>query len=101
MKPQSANSFSRRSVIPISVGHFMSTPPSSVGKECTGRPSTMPPDSAPRMRAHQPYILNERVMLVAIEYAALVQTYLVWSAPEVSSSKLNSSTGEVLAPYGK
>ena len=53
-------------VMAISVGHFMSTPPSSVGKVCAGRPSTAPPDSMPRMREHQPYSLNERLMLTAI-----------------------------------
>ena len=63
MKPFFASSASRRSLIAISVGHFMSTPPSSVGKVCAGRPSTAPPDSTPRMREHQPYILNERLML--------------------------------------
>ena len=54
MKPFFASSASRRSLIAISVGHFMSTPPSSVGKVCTGSPSTEPPDSMPRMREHQP-----------------------------------------------
>ena len=54
MKPFFASSASRRSLIAISVGHFMSTPPSSVGKVCTGSPSIEPPDSMPRMREHQP-----------------------------------------------
>ncbi len=66
MKPFFASSASRRSLMAISVGHFMSTPPSSVGNVCTGSPSTAPPDSTPRMREHQPYILNDRVMLVAM-----------------------------------
>ena len=66
MKPFLASSASRLSVIAISVGHFMSTPPSSVGKVWTGSPSTAPPDSIPRMREHQPYSLYERVMFVAI-----------------------------------
>ena len=66
MKPFLASSASRRSLMAISVGHFMSTPPSSVGKVCVGSPSTEPPDSMPRMREHQPYILNERLMLTAI-----------------------------------
>ena len=66
MKPFFASSASRRSLMAISVGHFMSTPPSSVGKVCVGRPSTEPPDSMPRMREHQPYILKERLMLTAI-----------------------------------
>src|SRR6516225_5042922 len=100
MKPFLASSASRRSEIAISVGHFMSTPPSSVGNECTGKPSTAPPDSMPRIREHQPYILNERLMLVAIAYAALAHVYLLLSAPAVSSSKSNSSTGLVVAPYG-
>src|SRR5512134_2671657 len=85
----------------IYVRHFMSTPPSSVGKVCVGRFSTAPPDSMPRMREHQPYILNERLMLAAIAYAALAQAYLLWSEPSVSSSKANSSTGLVFAPYGR
>ena len=38
MKPFLASSASRRSLMAISVGHFMSTPPSSVGKVCVGRP---------------------------------------------------------------
>src|SRR5688572_22243207 len=75
MKPQSASSFSRRSLIAISVGHFMSTPPSSLGKVCTGRPSTAPPDSTPRIDEHQPYILNERFTFTAMAYAALAQVY--------------------------
>ena len=38
-----------------------------VGREgVRGRPSTAPPDSTPRMREHQPYSLNERLMLTAI-----------------------------------
>src|SRR5439155_5541279 len=75
MKPFLASSASRRSLMAISVGHFMSTPPSSVGNVCTGRPSTAPPDSTPRMREHQPYILNERLMFTAIAYAALAHVY--------------------------
>ncbi len=66
ISPILSSSAERRSVIAISVGHFMSTPPSSVGKVCVGRPSTAPPDSTPRMRVHQPYSLNERLMLTAI-----------------------------------
>ena len=66
MKPALASSASRRSLMPISVGHVMSTPPSSVGKVCVGSPSTAPPDSMPRMREHQPYSLNERLMLTAM-----------------------------------
>jgi hypothetical protein len=66
MKPFLASSASRRSLMAISVGHFMSTPPSSVGKVCVGRFSTAPPDSMPRMREHQPYSLNERLMFTAI-----------------------------------
>jgi hypothetical protein len=66
MKPFLASSASRRSSMAISVGHFMSTPPSSVGKLWVGRLVTAPPDSMPRMREHQPYCLNERLMLVAI-----------------------------------
>ncbi len=79
----------------------MSTPPSSVGKVCVGSPSTAPPDSMPRIREHQPYCLNERLMLTAIAYAAFCQVYLLESAPAVSSSKSNSSTGLVAAPYGR
>src|SRR6185312_10036359 len=84
-----------------SVGHFISTPPSSVGNECTGKPSTVPPDSMPRIREHQPYSLNERLMFTAMAKAAFCQVYFEESAPEVSSSKSNSSTGLVAAPYGK
>src|SRR5206468_6675068 len=65
-----------------------------------GRFSTAPPDSMPRMREHHPYVLNERLMFTAIAYAAFDQVYLLWSAPAVSSSKSNSSTGLVFAPYG-
>src|SRR6185436_445271 len=88
-KPFLDSSASRRSEMAISVGHFMSTPPSSVGKVWVGRPVTAPPDSMPRMREHQPYCLNELLMLTAIAYAALDQVYLLWSAPSVSSSKAN------------
>jgi hypothetical protein len=66
ISPRSASSFSRRSSMAISVGHFMATPPSSVGKVWTGRLVTAPPDSTPRMRVHQPYILKARLMLVAM-----------------------------------
>jgi hypothetical protein len=66
MKPFFASSASRRSLIAISVGHFIATPPSSVGKVKAGRPSTAPPLSMPRMRVVQPYSLNARVMLVPI-----------------------------------
>ena len=38
----------------ISVGHFISTPPSSVGKAWTGRFSTAPPDSIPLILEHHP-----------------------------------------------
>src|SRR5690348_8808129 len=100
MKPFLASSASRRSVIAISVGHFMSTPPSSVGNVCTGSPSTAPPPSTPRMHEHHPYILNDRLMFVAIAYDALDQQNLLWSAPAVSSSKSNFSTGLFFAPYG-
>ncbi len=54
MKPFFASSASRRSLMAISVGHFMSMPPSSVGKVCAGRPSTAPPASTPRMLVPQP-----------------------------------------------
>lgn len=66
ISPILSSSAERRSVIATSVGHFMSTPPSSVGKVCVGRPSTAPPDSMPRIREHQPYCLNERLMFTAI-----------------------------------
>ena len=49
--------FSRRSSTAISVGHFIATPLSSVGNVWVGRFATTPPDSTPRMRVHQPYIL--------------------------------------------
>src|SRR5438046_7899538 len=52
--PWSAISFSRRSVMGVSLGHFIATSPSSVLKECTGSPSTSPPLSTPRIVAHQP-----------------------------------------------
>src|SRR5579871_6018060 len=98
MKPFFASSASRRSLMAISVGHFMSTPPSGVGKVWVGSPSTAPPDSMPRMREHQPYVLNERLMFTAMAYAALAQVYLSLPAPAVSSSKSNSSTGFDFAP---
>src|SRR5215472_8463977 len=66
INPALASSASRRSVIAISVGHLRSTPPSSVGNVCEGRFSTSPPDCTPRMRAHQPYSLNARLMLAPI-----------------------------------
>ena len=66
MKPFFASSASRRSLIAISVGHFWSTPPSSVGNVWLGSPSTAPPDSTPRIDEHQPNCLNERLMFAAI-----------------------------------
>src|SRR5690606_19917979 len=98
MKPLFASSASRRSLMPISVGHVMSTPPSSVGKVCVGNPSTAPPASMPRIREHQPYSLYERLMFTAMAYAEFDQVYLLASGPFVSSSKSNSSTGSDLAP---
>src|SRR5688572_33119093 len=98
MNPFLASSASRRSLMAISVGHFMSTPPSSVGNVCVGRPSTDPPDSMPRMREHHPYGLKDLLMLTAIAYAALAHVYPLVSVLDVSSSKSNSSTGVVLAP---
>src|SRR5207244_3086761 len=55
-RPRLDSSYSRRSEMAISVGHFMATSPSSVGKVCTGSPSTLPPPSTPRVRAIQPYL---------------------------------------------
>src|SRR5437762_11923757 len=49
--PRSASSFSRRSVIGVSVGHFIATSPESVLNEWTGRPSTSPPLSTLRIVA--------------------------------------------------
>ncbi len=59
--PQSDNSYSRRSSMPISVGHFWSVSPSSLLKTCEGSPSTLPPFSAPRIAVHQPFFANESV----------------------------------------
>src|SRR3979411_2406689 len=71
IRPGFASAPSRRSLMGISVGHFMSTPPSSLGKASTGKLSTRPPDSTPRMEEHQPYSLNEQLMLTAMAYAEL------------------------------
>src|SRR3984893_3457589 len=91
IKPFLASSASRRSLIAISVGHFMSTPPSSVGKVCVGSPSMAPPDSTPRLREHHPHSLNEQVMWWAFAYDEFAHMYLLESAPSGSSSKANSS----------
>ena len=48
-------------MIATSVGHFMSTPPSSVGKVWVGKPSTAPPDSIPRMREHHAVLLERAI----------------------------------------
>ena len=64
-KPRLDSSNSRRSEMAISVGHFMATSPSSVGKVCTGSPSTLPPPSTPRVRAIQPYLPTASVMRAA------------------------------------
>jgi len=37
-----------------------------VGNVWVGSPSTAPPDSMPRIREHQPYILKDPVMLTAM-----------------------------------
>ena len=64
MKPFFASSASRRSEMAISVGHFMSTPPSSVGKVCAGLHLAAGLDAAdPRAPAVE---LEERLMLTAI-----------------------------------
>src|SRR5712691_8711222 len=73
--PRSASSFSRRSEIGVSVGHFMATSPDSVLKLCTGRPSTSPPLSTPRMVAHQPYVANALVIRAPSDHAAFAQQY--------------------------
>ena len=65
MKPRSESSFSRRSVMAISVGHFSATSPSSVLKVCAGRPATRPPPSTPRIAAHQWCLANDSVSRVA------------------------------------
>src|SRR5688572_31486406 len=75
-KPRSASSFSRRSVIGVSVGHFIATSPASVRKLCTGSPSTSPPLSTPRMVAHQPYLLNAWVTRAPNAHALLPHRYL-------------------------
>src|ERR1044071_4185803 len=65
IRPDFESSASRLSLMAISVGHFRSMPPSSVGKVWVGRFSTSPPDWTPRMRVHQPYSLNARLTLTA------------------------------------
>src|SRR4051794_6593865 len=77
-KPRSASSFSRRSVMGTSVGHFMATSPESVRKLCTGSPSTRPPLSTPRIQAHQPYCAKALVTRAPRAQAALPQRYLLW-----------------------
>src|SRR5262245_27012917 len=99
-KPRSDSSFSRRSVMPISVGHFMATSPSSVGNVCTGSPSTLPPPSTPRVLAIQPYFENASVIRVAYAQAEPIHWYLSWSVPSTDSSKLNSEIGLNFSPYG-
>ena len=58
MRPAFDSSASRRSVIAISVGHFRSTPPSSVGKVWVGRLITSPPD-CDAADAHRPAVFLE------------------------------------------
>ena len=58
------SSASRRSVMPISVGHLRSWSPSSLVKMKAGRPSTLPPPSAPRMAVQKPYLAKASVSLV-------------------------------------
>src|SRR5947207_3327674 len=100
MKPRLDSSNSRRSEMAISVGHFMAIEPSSVGKVWTGRPSTLPPPSTPRVRAIQPYFEYASVMRVAYAQAAFIHRYLSWLEPSTFSSKLNSCTFLKLLPYG-
>ena len=69
-KPRSASSFSRRSEIGVSVGHFMAMSPDSVLKLWTGRPSTSPPLSTPRIVAHHPKRANDCVIRDASAQAA-------------------------------
>src|SRR5215216_1522092 len=76
-KPRSASSFSRRSVMGTSVGHFMATSPESVLKLCTGRPSTSPPLSTPRMQAHQLYWAKALVTRAPSAHAAFPHRYLL------------------------
>src|SRR5215207_10217518 len=80
-KPRSASSFSRRSVIGTSVGHFMAISPESVRKLWTGSPSTRPPPSTPRIVAHQPYFANACVTRAPNAHAEFPHRYLLWSVP--------------------
>src|SRR5437588_5082447 len=98
-KPRFDSSNSRRSEMAISVGHFMATSPSSVGKVWTGKPSTLPPPSTPRLRAIQPYLATASVIRVAYAQAEFIHAYLSWSLPSTFSSKLNSVTFLKLLPY--
>ena len=95
--PWSASSFSRRSVIGVSLGHFIATSPSSVLKECTGSPSTSPPLSTPRIVAHQPYVANALVMRTPSAQAAFPHRYLLWS-PVTCSSYWKASIGTDVLP---
>src|SRR5438094_7144292 len=97
--PSFSSSCSRRSVMAISVGHFMATCPSSVGNVWTGSPSTLPPPSTPRVRAIHPYLSNASVTRVAYAHAAFIHRYLSWSVPSAFSSKLNSATLAHFSPY--
>src|SRR5215208_255847 len=74
--PRSASSFSRRSVIGASVGHFIAMSPDSVLKLWMGSPSTSPPDSTPRIVAHHPYNANAFVTRAPSAHAALPHRYL-------------------------
>src|SRR5262245_49104503 len=99
-RPRSLSSFSRRSVIEVSVGHLSAMSPSSVLNVCAGSPSTRPPPSTPRMAAVQPYSENALLIRCASAYAELPHRYFVWSLPVVSSSNAMPSTGTVFEPYG-
>src|ERR1017187_9023154 len=91
MNPRSASSFSRRSVMGDSVGHFKATSPPSVVKLGVGSPPPNPPPSTPRMAAHQPYSANAPVSFAPRAYAALPHRYFEWSVPSTPSSYWKAS----------
>src|SRR5436305_13477225 len=101
INPRTFNSFSRRSVMAISVGHFKAMSPSSVLKVWAGKPATSAPPSTPRRAAHHLYNANALLTRCARAYAEFPHRYLLWSLPSTSSTKLKPSTGTVSGPKGR
>src|SRR3546814_11720588 len=95
------SSFSRRSVIAISVGHLSATSPSSVLKVWVGRPSTSRPPSTPRIASHQTDLEKALVSLVPSANADLIHRESMGPLPLKYAVDWNDSPVTVSGPGGR